>query len=223
LKVLEENGIRYDIFLHTYNLKLLNCQRSNERNIKLNEHEWKLLQPDYFDIDSQEAFDQTIDYPAIMTHGDPWFTGGENVRNLCRQLNSCKRVFNLIEKDYQCYLFIRPDMKYTALDINAIQEILLDQHSNSIYMSGHGRMNNVSDRFYFANQKTMQIVANRLDDFKEYTKKQAPHSETFLGDLIKKHYINVRTLHMKSVRVRANGIHCQADVDSLDEHCDVIF
>ena len=223
LNILQKRGMKYHIYLHTFNLKELTCRRSQETKVKLDEHEWKLLQPDAVQIDSQEDFDRSMDYDVIMTHGDPWFTEGENVRNLCRQLYSCQSAFHMIRQPYQCYLFLRPDMKYTALDTSSVWEIIHDQKSKVIYMPNQARMNNVSDRFYFGNETTMQMVAPRLDKLLEYATKKPPHSETFLGDLIHQSQIVVRSLDMKAVRVRANGLHSQADIDCLEQQRDVIF
>ena len=50
LKILILNNYYFDIYLHTYDLDKLTNNRSNEKNIKLDFNEYKLLNPDYFMI-----------------------------------------------------------------------------------------------------------------------------------------------------------------------------
>jgi hypothetical protein len=45
-------GYDYDVYLHTYDLKSLSNMRSGETG-ELNTTEWKLLSPDYVQVDSQ--------------------------------------------------------------------------------------------------------------------------------------------------------------------------
>lgn len=49
---LTQAGYEYDVYLHTYDLKSLNNIRSGETGA-LNTTEWKLLSPDYVQIDNQ--------------------------------------------------------------------------------------------------------------------------------------------------------------------------
>ena len=43
--ILKPNNIQYDIYLHTYDLKILTNNRSNELECKLDIDEYKLLNP----------------------------------------------------------------------------------------------------------------------------------------------------------------------------------
>lgn len=55
LDYLKNNNIDYKIFLHTYHFKNNYTNlRTGEKNIKLNFEEYKLLTPDYFQIDDQD-------------------------------------------------------------------------------------------------------------------------------------------------------------------------
>lgn len=49
---LKQAGYEYDVYLHTYDLKSLSNIRSGEAG-ELNTTEWKLLAPDYVQIDDQ--------------------------------------------------------------------------------------------------------------------------------------------------------------------------
>ena len=49
LNILLKNNIEYDIYMHTYKINnLYSNKRANEKNIKLNFSEYKLLNPKYF-------------------------------------------------------------------------------------------------------------------------------------------------------------------------------
>lgn len=48
LNVLKENGIEYDIYMHSFLLDKINLTRSNEKDIELNNSDWKLLEPDFY-------------------------------------------------------------------------------------------------------------------------------------------------------------------------------
>jgi hypothetical protein len=46
-------GIEYDVYLHTYDLQVIDNERSGEQAQHLNTTEWQLLQPDFVTISSQ--------------------------------------------------------------------------------------------------------------------------------------------------------------------------
>ena len=125
INILVLNNYYIDIYLHTYDLKVINNKRSKEFNVKLNLNEYKLLNPDYFSITSQNEFDNTINIKNYLLKGDPWKNNGNSLFNLLRQLNSLKIVTKMHEdKDYKCYIYLRPDLKYlNNLDINLIKNL----------------------------------------------------------------------------------------------------
>jgi len=211
LNPLKNSNIDYDIILHTYDLKYLKLKRSRENN-KLDTNEWKLLKPIKSQIDNQDEFDKIYDYKYVKSFGDAWNTKYENTMNVIRQLNSLKQVWKLSEttnKKYDCYLFIRPDLKYTTkLDTNEIMMSLKSNNENTIYTpSWHKGVNGLNDRIAMGNPKVMKIYANRLDDVNDYLKttKKALHAERFLKYVIEKNNIQNKTINLIGKRVRING------------------
>ena len=211
LNPLKNSNIDYDIILHTYDLKYLKLKRSRENN-KLDTNEWKLLKPIKSQIDNQDEFDKIYDYKYVKSFGDAWNTKYENTMNVIRQLNSLKQVWKLSEttnKKYDCYLFIRPDLKYTTkLDTNEIMMSLKSNNENTIYTpSWHKGVNGLNDRIAMGNPKVMKIYANRLDDVNDYLKttKKALHAERFLKYVIEKNNIQNKTINLIGKRVRVNG------------------
>ena len=52
--VFEENDVIYDIFMHTYSLDNYVNTRTGEISNDIDNNEYKLLNPDYIQVDSQE-------------------------------------------------------------------------------------------------------------------------------------------------------------------------
>ena len=205
---LKNSNIKYDIILHTYNLKFIKMERSGENN-KLNTEEWKLLNPDYYKIDNQDEFDNSYNYEYIKKFGDAWNTNFQNTKNFIRQLNSLKQVFKLAKNSkstYDCYLFIRPDLKYTKkLDVTQIYNASMQ--NKSIFIPSWHKWGGVNDRMALGCHNTIKFYANRLDDVSDYleTTKKPLHAEKFLKFVLKKHNIKTEELDLVGKRVRSNG------------------
>ena len=59
---LKKYDIDYDIYLHTYDLDVVNCPRNNENNVKINPEEWCDLNPNFFQLQAKK----TLINPLIM-------------------------------------------------------------------------------------------------------------------------------------------------------------
>lgn len=201
LKILIINNYYFDIYLHTYNLDKLTNNRSNEKNIKLDFNEYKLLNPDYFLINNQCEFDNTINIKNYLLKGDPWNDKNVSLFNLLRQLNSLKIVTKMHEdKDYKCYIYLRPDLKYlNNLDINLIKNL----RDDTFYTPKWGKFGGLNDRLGFGSKNIMVEFGYRLDKALEYSKIKKLHSESFLKYIMEKYKIN--NINLKAHRVRANG------------------
>ena len=205
-QVLKDNNINYDIYLHTYNLKELNLKRSGENN-NLDTDEWKLLKPNYYQIDNQEDFDKSYDYEFIKKYGDYWKTDFQNTFNLIRQFNSLNQLKKLIKKKYDYYLILRPDLLYIdKLDINLINKYL--DNKNIIITPGWEKWRGLNDRFCFCSEDVMKIYTSRLDNVRKYLRdtKKSLHSETYLKYIIEKNNIKNINTNMRAKRIRSNGV-----------------
>ena len=208
LTPLKNANINYDIILHTYNLDFINSKRSGE-NTKLNTEEWKLLKPDYYKIDNQDLFDKSYDYNYVKSFGDAWNTNFENTINVVRQFNSLQKVWKLAQSsksDYDCYLFIRPDLKYTSkLDISQVIEA--SNNNNVIYTPSWQKWGGLNDRMALGDYKSMSKYANRLDKISNYleTTNKPLHAENLLKFVIQKYKIKNKDFKLIGKRVRRNG------------------
>jgi len=209
-QVLKDNNIEYDIYLHTYDLKFLTNKRSKEINEELDTEEWKLLNPDYYKITSQEEFDKTFNLKDYTKCGDPWRDKFNSLTNLIRQLNSLKEVTSLLQfdKNYNGYLYLRPDILYKErIKIKDLEGLLAeDQNNKVIYTPKWATNKGFNDRCYMGTKEAIKIVGNRFDLLKEYSQTRTPHAEKFLHNTIISNGIENRHFYIYGDRVRANGI-----------------
>ena len=206
--ILSKNNIKYHIYLHTYNLEYLTNTRSKEDNVKLDISEWKLLNPDFYNITNQKDFDKTINIKEYLDCGDPWHDKGESLYNFLRQLNSLQIVNKIINNDYnyKCFIYLRPDLKYlNELNINEVLDIIKNSEQKIIYTPKWGTNRGYNDRCYMGTKLAINIVANRKDYIKEYSKINRPHSERFLKYIIENNNIINKKFSIIADRVRADG------------------
>ena len=221
LSVLHANRCNYDIYLHTYNLARLTNKRNREFNCSLDRDEWKLLNPVKYQIDDQSEFDKTIDIRDYLRHGDPWPENPKvSLLNLLRQLNSLRQVNKLVNssgKVYDCFLYLRPDLKYVEnVDIKIVNSILSNRDKKIVFTPGWQFKQGVNDRFFIATESASNIIAARFNDAKDYAKHHQLHSETFLGYIIKKYSIKHNFTAQKAIRIRANGHPNPADTYEVE-------
>jgi hypothetical protein len=92
LKQLDDKNIEYKIFLHTYVFdSAYNNPRANEHNIKLDFDEYKLLNPDYVEIDNQDQIKKQI---GLETNPK---------RSMGNELRKCRQLFvrHVFEKTFR--------------------------------------------------------------------------------------------------------------------------
>lgn len=208
--VLKENKIEYDVFVHNNIIEKIYNDRNNadEINIKINNDDYKLLNPTKYDEDEQIIFDKTYEWKLEQN------TNGiicENTyKNAIRQLYSVKRVTELWENDteYDLYLYIRPDLLYVnKLDISLIlknidNENLLftpiwDQNSPGL---------GLNDRIYFGKKNVMLKIAKRIDLIPKLYESKMYNAEKFMKAVVDYYNINTVFIELRGERIRSNGL-----------------
>ena len=207
----------YTIFLHTYNLNNYHNIRTREKSNNVNNNEYKLLKPDYFEIDDQDEIKKKINMTLYRTHKDPWNTNYNSVDNFILAQYSKSRLVNMIAKtnnNYDYIIFLRPDcMYFDKLSINLFSRV--NDNSISIpnwHLYGPYKFN---DRFCITNMKTYKIYGDVFKDLLDISKKSILHSETVLGNIIYKEKLNVNRTNFKFSRIRMNGLRNKLDFPNL--------
>lgn len=213
INVLKENNIDYKIFIHTYSIKeVYNNSRAKEFNLQLDNEEYKLLNPDFIKIESQEDFKETIDLLAYRTHQDPWNTNYYTVDNFICAMNSKSKLTNMITESniiFDYIIYLRPDVKYyTIFDLKWLNNI----NDNTISISNFHLYSNFNDRFALCNYNNYKLYGDTFDKLLSYSKKKELHSETFNYDNVKSYNLNINYIPFYYNRIRATGIEESKDI-----------
>lgn len=213
---LENAGIDYDIYLHTYTLyRPYTNLRSNETNVQLKNTLWKLLNPLNYSIEHQDKVDRGLSFEKYRTQGNPWGDTYDysTLDNHIRSLWSLKQVTNLwkiSEKVYTKIIYLRPDVLFkTPLNIEWIKSPL----KQTILIPEFHNVYDCNDRFAIGEPEAMLVYGERFNAAYEYSKKKKLHSEGFLADRIKDRGYNFRKIPFVFQRIRANGLVSEADAN----------
>ena len=193
------------VFCHFFNLKILNNQRSGERDIFL-ENNWELFNPDNLIFDEPNI---VIDeyFKNIKKYGDAFNDNYKSLSNLLHALYSLKKVFNSC-KNYKAdsYLFVRPDLLY----FDSIERYLnksLFTKEDCIFLPAWQSHNGLNDRFSICSTRNAALTyATRIDYAIDFcrSKSQPLHSEYLLKYAVEKSENKIVFINTRAARVRAN-------------------
>jgi hypothetical protein len=212
---LRQAYVDFDIYLHTYEISgNYTNVFAQEIDISLNNKLYKLLKPTACLIENQLVVDKQLNLPAYFTKGlcEQWksiVTNEDDIvamtYNHIRALHSLKQVTGLwlnSQKTYDRIVYLRPDVKFiTKLDTNWLTT--LKPHE---CIAPNNATHPVNDRFAILYPKNAQIYGQRLDELLKFSKHNPVHSEGYLGYIIRKYQIKVKTKDFQFRRVRANGL-----------------
>ena len=215
---LKLHHIKYDVYLHTYNLSQLTNQRSGENNCMLDTEEWKLLNPFAYKITDQNVFDDSFDWKMLFKKGDAWNDGFSSLKNAIRQLNSLKEVTSLWldNPPYDCYIYLRPDLYYVnPIDIS---DFFNSKKDNCIFLPKWGNnKGGLNDRIAYGNYQVMKIYGNRINSIPYFYQKKKInipyHAEQYLLRIIYLNKLKVHFCNLKGIRIRSNGQYNKSDYE----------
>tara|TARA_B110000114_G_C15096853_1_gene402092 strand:- start:363 stop:1112 length:750 start_codon:yes stop_codon:yes gene_type:complete len=204
---LKENNIDYDTFMHTYKLtsNYINPRANEIMNVSdIDNDEYKLLKPDFLQIDIQEEIKKNINVHKYRTNSDPWNTKYVTVDNYILGCYSRAQLVKMVKQrknEYDYILYIRPDCTYTSkLNIDWFNKVndkticIPDFHTFPI-----------NDRFSICNMKNYEIYGNIFNSLLEISKKRPLHSETILQLTLKNNNIRWINIDFKFIRTRYGG------------------
>lgn len=206
---LEELGYDYKIFLHTYELNNYKNIRTKENYTNIDNEEYKLLKPDYFEIEKQDLVLESINPEKYRTHKDPWNTNYNSVDNFLLGQYSKMKLTNMIEKsqiNYDYIMFLRPDVEYLhPLERSFFNNVINKNISIPKFGTYKPSKPHFNDRFAITNQETYKIYGKVFDKLFEISKKEPLHSETVLTKYLTENDIKYKYIWFVFKRIRQNG------------------
>jgi hypothetical protein len=208
---LDDNLIKYDIFMHTYKIdgpyhNIWSREHTDNYN---NEDVEALLNPKYLLFDNQETIINSIDfneYYSIL--GYDW-TGMSDekkkyvIKNMCLALYSKKQITLLFDEkinDYDYAIIVRPDTQfYNKIDINYFNELTC----NNIIIPEKEWYRGCNDRFCIGKPNIISYCGKLFDELKTYSQNKGIISERFFLDKLNENSITIikKQIHYENLRI----------------------
>jgi len=211
------------IFIHTYSLDTpYSNEHAHEKNIVLNNDEWKLLKPDFIEIENQDQVKRQINLPVYRSMGDHYGRNFQTVDNFICAMYSKKKLTDLITSSnitFDYIIFLRPDVKYLhafdlrLLDIVKDNVVCVPNFGPKFVPSTATDEKEVlfSDRFALCNGVNYKAYGNVFDRLLDYSKRYTIYSERFNYDCLIEDHIDIKLIPFYFNRVRADGREIKID------------
>ena len=207
-KVLDENNLTYKKFMHSWKTEdgSQRVWRYKTRE-KIDYEEYKLLTPDFYCIESQDEFMNTInmsDYYYESEKKKEW--DRILLKNHVCALGSEKRVFQMVQQsgmNFKYIIAIRPDAEFLhPLPINKIFPL----KKNEFMISDHRHYEGYNDRFMISNYDDAHVYLCRLDEMKQGREEKGRiTAEKYLKNTFKKHDCLVKKVGFPFNLIRPDG------------------
>ena len=203
---LDNLNVEYDVYLHTYIInKEYNNKWSGELKQKINNDNWKLLNPKYSLIENEDDVIKQLDLPKYRTNGDPWsFEGGNSFNTLNNAILSMYSTYQVTQlwknSNYDIVISLRPDILY----INPITMNFLNKINDNIIVLSNFAEYPINDRFAMGNSKIMQIHGERFLHAYNYSLSHPLHAETYLIYILNNNNVKILKINFKFLRLRLN-------------------
>lgn len=211
--ILNVNKIEYDVFMHTWKTKNdENIIWEKPCSIPIDYEEYKLLNPNYYKIENQNDFTETLNFSDYFNEKLYKLYGGDKpyewrpqliLNHLCA-LESQKRVYNMVvetKNNYDFIIYIRPDVKilnnFEISWLNSDFDIVLLDYDN---------YEGFNDRFAILPMNTATKYSERIDEIKDYRKNHGRIvSEKYVKFFVEKYYSKPKFVNFVMKIVRPNG------------------
>lgn len=209
---LKANKIEYKIFLHSYFFNgTHNDRRTGERDIKLDFDEYKILKPDYFQIDNQDDIKKKININQYKIYKYSYVPN--TVENLICALYSQMKATELVEKsgyNFDYVWFLRPDVIFKdTLPLRWLRWI----NPNRFIVPAFASCEGINDRMGIMKYSQALIYGKRfleIHNYGKYLRGKKISSERFISWVMRN--LKVRKINYLFKRLRANGRFHKLDV-----------
>jgi hypothetical protein len=178
--VLENNNIKYDVYIHTWHLNSKQRVWQTEIDVPVDYNEYKLLNPSYYQIDDQDTFTNALDFNNYF-YQPVWNAKGDTLdgewlpklvlNHLCA-LESQKRVTHMVienQEPYDLIMYIRPDaLLLTPFPVASLQNL----KDGDILIPNFDHCEGYNDRFAVLTYNTAPIYAKRIDGIIDFRRTQ---------------------------------------------------
>lgn len=211
--VLENNGIEFDVFIHTWEtIDKRHIIWHNYCDTEVDYEEYKLLNPTFYKIDKQDEFLETINFNEYFDEDffakndditDEWRQPGLIRNHLCA-LESQKRCYHMVvesNNSYDYILYIRPDVEIiNTFDVNWIN-LEFD-----ITIPNYDHCAGLNDRFAIIPFDKAEKYSTRIHEILEFRQKRGRiTSEKYVKYIVDNYYPNIQRIGFIMRIIRPNG------------------
>ena len=207
-EILKEQNISYKIFMHTWSTEdSVHYVWKNKCKQKTDYNSYKLLEPDFYKIDSQEEFLNSINMDNYFYKKTKEWNLQLLKNHLCA-LASLRHVYNMMESSnlkFKHVVFIRPDAYFVR---SPHIEKCLSINQQTMILPNFESFEGYNDRFCMCNFKDAYVYALRLNELAEFRKNEGRIvAEKYLKYVIKNKGIIVQlNNNIKFKLIRPNNI-----------------
>jgi hypothetical protein len=207
--ILNINKINYNIFMHTWKTDH-NTIWEKKCDIPIDYDEYKLLNPNYYKIDNQDDFFNSLNFSEYFNQELFNKYGGDTphewrpglIKNHLCALESQKRVTEMVinnDKKYDYVIYIRPDVILQ----NDFNTSWLNIEANSISIPNDEHHEGLNDRFAIVPYNNCTYYGKRIDEIIEFRKHNGRIvSEKYVKFIINKYYNNINFINFKFIIIR---------------------
>jgi len=213
---LRYNRLTYKTFMHTWKTsdnKQKIWQNTIEKEIDYDEY--KLLYPDFYKIDYQDEFVQSVNMNDYF-YKEVWDKVGhdgkgewlpELIQNHLCSLESMKRGLEMVEEfvkagnKFKYVMFIRPDVSITS--VLPLNQIVSGLKPFDIYIPNKDHNEGYNDRFAIILYEKAAIYGKRIDEMAEFRKKNGRIvSEKYVKFIIQKYNLKLGIIDFNFIIIR---------------------
>lgn len=214
LQPLKQAEIEYTIFMHTYTMSTkYHNPRTGEVNMNLDFDEYKLLNPDYIQIDDQDDIKSKIQMNKYHSLPDPWESNYICLDNFVCAMYSKKQLGIMVKNSNETFdyiVYLRPDVRYlNNIDIRYFH----NTHKNIICTPNFHLFPQLNDRLAILKPCNLKEYSEMFNEMYEYSRVFPLHSERFQYNIITRRFLwKIVYIPFHFNRVRING-HEERDMD----------
>lgn len=166
-RVLETNGIGYDVFMHTWSIEGKQWSWDQQLETPVDYEEYQFLKPKYYKIEPQSEFLDRLDFSQYYYQGETeWLP--QLIRNHLCALESQKRVTDMVTESgnhYDFIIYVRPDVWFRSpLDVGLMRSL----KEGEIVVPSFDSYGGYNDRFAILPFATAPIYGKRIDEIAQF-------------------------------------------------------